>query len=49
MDMETVMGGEAGARGRRGSDPLNTDIIFQKHKPKTEQYIFGVNQPPQLY
>lgn len=47
MVMETVTGTESRGVGKAcHRDPVNTEIIFQKHKPEIEQYIFGTKPKP---
>lgn len=49
MAVEAVMGVESRSMGEAWrSNPLNTDIISQKHKLKTEQYIFGIKPTPSV-
>lgn len=47
MVMETVTGTESRDAGKAcHRDPVNTAIIFQKHKPEIEQYILGIKPKP---
>lgn len=50
MVMETVTGtGSRGAGKACHRDPVNTEIVFQKHNPETEQYIFGIKPKPLIF
>jgi len=47
MVMETVTGTASRGAGKAcHKDPVNTEIIFQKHKPEIEQYISGTKPKP---
>lgn len=47
MVMETVTGTASRGAGKAcHRDPINAEIIFQKHKPEIEQYIFGIKPKP---
>lgn len=47
MVMETITRTESRGAGKAcHRDPVNTEIILQKHKPEIEQYIFGIKPKP---